>query len=49
MTLVGSSGGNPYPAGTTWVSSDGPVPAAGQIRRLVLAATAGVIALERIR
>jgi hypothetical protein len=43
MTLVGSSGGNPYPAGTTWVSSESQAALASQIRSVVLQATSGTI------
>jgi hypothetical protein len=43
MTFIGSSGGNPYPPGTTWVSGEQQAPLAAQIRSVVSAATARVI------
>ena len=42
MTMVGSSRGNVYPAGTTWVSSESQAGRAAQIRATVSKATAGV-------
>jgi hypothetical protein len=43
MTLVGSSGGNPYPAGTTWVSAESQAPLASQLRGIVVQAVSGTI------
>lgn len=41
--LIGSSGGNAYPAGTVWLSAESQSTLAAQIRALVAAATAGVV------
>ena len=43
MTLIGSSSGNVYPAGTRWVSSESQAAFAAQIRAAVRSATAGVV------
>jgi hypothetical protein len=42
MTLIGSSGGNAYPSGTTWATSESQAPLAAQIRTLVQQAISGV-------
>ena len=43
MTMIGVSNGNAYPAGTTWVGSEGRAQRAADIRKVVLAAVAGVV------
>jgi len=46
MTLVGASlstTANPYPQGTTWVSSESSAPLAAQIRAIVASATSGAV------
>jgi len=43
MTLVGSSGGNAFPAGTRWIRAESGAPLAAQIRAIVRNATAGVV------
>ena len=43
QTMIGNSGGNVYPAGTTWVSSESAAPLAGQIRGTVSASTSKAV------
>lgn len=43
MALIGSSGGNVYPPGTTWLGAESQSALAAQIRSIVSQATAGVV------
>jgi hypothetical protein len=44
QTLIGSSGGNPYPAGTRWLGAESGVALASQVRAAVRKAIEGVAA-----